>query len=50
MVIADVARGDGADSSTFHVVDVESANQVAEYKSKVSPTDFGNILVGIASE
>jgi hypothetical protein len=50
MVVADVARGDGADYSTFHIMDVEGATQIGEYKSKVSPKDFGNILVGIASE
>lgn len=50
MVIADVARGDGTDYSTAHVMDVESATQVAEYKGKLSPRDFGNVLVGIASE
>jgi len=50
MVVADVARGDGADYSTFHIMDIESATQIGEYKSKVSPKDFGNILVGIASE
>ncbi len=31
-------------------MDIESATQIGEYKSKVSPKDFGNILVGIASE
>jgi hypothetical protein len=50
MVVADVARGDGADYSTFHIMDVEGATQIGEYRSKVSPRDFGNILVGIASE
>jgi hypothetical protein len=50
MVVADVARGDGADYSTFHIIDIEAATQIGEYRSKVSPRDFGNILVGIASE
>lgn len=50
MVVADVARGDGADSSTCHVVELESCTQVAEYKGKLSPKDFGNFLVGVASE
>ena len=50
MVVADVARGDGQDFSTFHVFDVEGANQVAEFKSKVPPKEFGNLLVGVASE
>lgn len=50
MVMADVARGDGQDFSTFHVLDIEGANQVAEFKSKVPPKEFGNLLVGVASE
>jgi len=50
MVVADVARGDGQDFSTFHVFDIEGANQVAEFKSKVPPKEFGNLLVGVASE
>lgn len=50
MVVADVARGDGQDYSAFHIIDIDNAAQVGEYKGKVSPKDFGNILVGIASE
>lgn len=50
MVVADVARGDSADYSTFHVFDIDGAVQVAEYKGKLPPKDFGNVLVGIASE
>ena len=50
MVVADVARGDGQDYSAFHIFDIEGATQVAEYKSKIAPRDFGNMLVGIASE
>ena len=50
IVAADVARGDGADYSTFHVIDVEASEQVAEYKGKVTPKDFGNLLVAVATE
>jgi hypothetical protein len=50
MVVADVARGDSADYSAFHVFDIENAVQVGEYKGKISPKDYGNVLVGIASE
>ena len=50
MVVADVARGDATDYSAFHIFDVDSAVQVAEYKGKISPKEFGNMLVGIASE
>ena len=50
MVVADVARGDSADYSAFHIFDIENCVQVGEYKGKLSPRDFGNVLVGIASE
>jgi len=50
MVIADVARGDSKDSSAFHVFDVETNAQVAEYKGQLPPKEFGYMLVGIASE
>ena len=50
MVVADVARGDSTDYSAFHIFDIESCVQVAEYKGKLSPKDFGNVLVGISSE
>lgn len=50
IVVADVARGDGADSSAFHVIDVETVTQVAEYKGQISTTDYGNMLVNIATE
>jgi hypothetical protein len=50
LVVADVARGDSSDYSTFHVLELETVTQVAEFKSKVAPKDFGNLLVGIASE
>ena len=50
MVVADVARGDSTDYSACHVFDIETCTQVAEYKGKLSPKDFGNFLVGLASE
>ena len=50
MVVADVARGDSADYSACHVFDIESATQVAEYKGKLSPKDYGNFLTGLATE
>jgi len=50
IVVADVARGDGADWSTFHVIDVQNIKQVAEYKGKLPPKDFGNMLVTVATE
>jgi|694.fasta_scaffold151362_2 hypothetical protein len=49
-IIADVARGDGNDYSAFHVIDIESLTQVAEYKSQVDTRDFANILLSVGSE
>jgi len=50
VVVADVARGDGQDFSAFHVLDTESATQVAEFKQQISTKDFGNVLFSIATE
>ena len=50
MVVADVARGDGKDYSTFHVIEVENNVQVAEYKGQIGTKEFGHLLVGIATE
>ena len=50
IVTADVARGDGTDYSAFHVIDVESCTQVAEYKGQLGTKDFGNMLVAVATE
>ena len=47
---ADVGRGDSADYSAFHIMDVETMEQVAEYKGKISTKDFGNLLVNVAAE
>jgi hypothetical protein len=50
MVVADVARGDGGDYSTCHVIDIINSSQVAEYKGKVDTKDFGNFLVALSTE
>ena len=50
MLIADVARGDGADYSACHVIDIKSNTQVAEYKGQMSTKDFGYFLVSLATE
>ncbi len=50
IVAADVARGDASDFSTFHVLDAHTMNQVAEYKAKIPPREFGDLLVGIATQ
>lgn len=53
IVSADVARGENSelgDYSTFHVIEAESCTQVAEYRGRITTTDFGHMLCGIASE
>ena len=50
IVCADVSRGDSTDYSAFHVIELESCKQVAEYKGRVSTRDYGNMLVNIAQE
>ena len=50
IVVADVARGDGQDFSTFHVLDIETMTQVAEYKDQVSTKEFARILVAAGTE
>ena len=49
-VVADVARGDGADNSAFHVIEIETMTQVAEYRGKIGTTDYGNMLITVATE
>jgi hypothetical protein len=49
ILAGDVARGDGDDFSTFHIIDAESAIQVAEYKGKIPPKEFGNLMVSTAT-
>jgi len=50
ILVADVARGDGADYSVFHVLDVDDMNIVAEYKGKPNIDDFANILFSAGRE
>jgi len=47
---ADCARGDGGDYSAFHVIDVETMEQVAEYKGQLTTKDYGNLLVTTATD
>lgn len=44
MIVADVARGDGADHSAFHIIDIDNSKQVAEFKHQISPKDFSQLL------
>jgi hypothetical protein len=50
IVVADVARGDGSDYSTFHIIATKSYRQVAEFKSKIGTREFANILITAATE
>jgi hypothetical protein len=50
VVCADVARGDGSDYSTFHIIATKSFRQVAEFKSKVGTREFANTLITAATE
>ena len=50
LLIADVARGDGKDSSAFHVFKVSSMEQVAEYLGKPSLDMYSNILNQVGKE
>jgi hypothetical protein len=49
-LVADVARGDGNDYSSFHVIDIESVTQVAEYKSQIDTREYANIILSVAAE
>ena len=44
LLVADVARGDGADSSTFHVFKLETMEIICEYKGKPTPDVFSEII------
>ncbi len=50
ILCADVARGDGADYSVFHVINVSTMEQVAEYQGKVEPDQFVNLLEQVGKE
>ena len=50
LLSADVARGDGADFSAFHIIDLETLEQVAEYKGKEDTTRYASILMSVATE
>ena len=48
-VVADVARGDGKDYSAFHIIDLVTNEQVAEYKGQIPTKDYGYLLVEAAT-
>ena len=50
LVSADVARGDGADSSVFHVFRLDTFEQVAEYQGKPNHDMFAMLLNSVGKE
>lgn len=49
-VIMDVARGDGKDSSSAQVINLDDFEQVAEYKGQMPPKELGVFGVSLATE
>jgi len=50
IVVADVSRGDGSDYSACQVFEVADMKQCAEYKGKLSTTDYGHFLIDLATK
>jgi len=50
IISADVARGDGADYSVFHVFSATNMEQVAEYQGKCEPDQFVKLLFDTGKE
>ena len=45
IISADVARGDSGDYSTFHVIDADEMEVVAEYMGKIPPDKLADLLL-----
>lgn len=50
LMVADVSRGDGRDFSAFHVVDLNTLNQVAEYQGKINIEMYAELLISTGRE
>tara|TARA_Y100001938_G_scaffold147629_1_gene229268 strand:- start:701 stop:2293 length:1593 start_codon:yes stop_codon:yes gene_type:complete len=50
IISADVARGDGRDFSTFHIMDVDNMDIVAEYRGKPSLDLYAQFLFDVGRE
>jgi hypothetical protein len=50
MVSADVARGDASDYSAAQILDIETMEQVAEYKGKLPTKEYARALMTMATE
>lgn len=44
VISADVSRGDSADFSTFHIINVDTCEVVAEYMGKIPPDKLADLL------
>ena len=50
LMVADVARGDGEDFSTFHIIKLETLEIIGEYQGKPTPDMFANMLNQVGRE
>jgi len=50
LLVGDVSRGDGADYSVFHIFDISTMVQVAEYRGKPTTDLFARILFDAGKE
>jgi len=50
LLVADVARGDGKDYSAFHVIDLVTLEQVAEYQGRPNLESYAQLLFETAKE
>jgi hypothetical protein len=50
LLVADVARGDGADYSVFHIIKLETMEVVAEYQGKPNLDMYATILMQTGKE
>jgi hypothetical protein len=50
LLVADVARGDGADNSVFHIIKLETMEVIAEYQGKPSLDMYAQMLYSAGAE
>jgi hypothetical protein len=50
LMVADVSRGDGRDFSAFHIIDLNTLTQVAEYQGKISIEMYAELLISTGRE
>jgi hypothetical protein len=50
LLVADVARGDGADYSVFHIIKLDTMEVIAEYQGKPSLDMYSSILMQAGKE